>query len=194
MNRLLNKCLIGILLPLMGLILTSCATNGTQLIATQLRPTELIEIHNTTHPNLAARSKCPSPPSIWIVNAETNDQDYTIFTWWPSEVYITPKKLVDNIVIYMSDAFNRIGIKIDQNSTNVIQVSMEKMKSSYNFNYNYSADTQLKIMIPEKKYTEIYGHSDTTPKGFPMAVAYTIHVITWKIITDPFVQDYILCR
>lgn len=48
-------------------------------------------------------------------------------------------------------------------------------------------------MIPEKKYTKIYEHSDTTPKAAPIAVAYTIHEITWKIINDPFLQDYILC-
>lgn len=127
----MNKYLIGIFLLMFGLVLTSCTINGTQVIAKQLRPTELIETHNTNPPNLAARSKCPSSQSIRIVNAETNDQDYLVYTWWPTEVYITPKKLVDDIIIYMSDAFNRAGIKTDQNSTKIIQVSMEKLTSWY---------------------------------------------------------------
>lgn len=190
----MKKYLICILLLLVCVVLTSCVTNSTQLIADQLRPAELIEIFNTVPPNLAVRSKCPSIPSVRIVNAEINDQDYLVYTWWPSEVYVNPKKLMDNVVSYINDAFNRTGIKADQNSTNVIQVSMEKMKSWYGYNFNFSANTQLKIMLPEKKFIETYGYSDSTPKGPQMAITYTIHVITWKIITDPFVQDYILCR
>ena len=143
-------------------------------------------------PNLADRSKCSSSPSVLIVNTETNDQDYTIYTWWPTEVYITPKKLMDDVVIYMSDAFNRIGIKTNQTSTKVIQISMEKIGNSYSF-LNYTAEAQLKIILPEKKYTRVYSHSDTTPKGLPIATAYTIHAITWQIINDPVIQDYLLC-
>ncbi len=184
--------LIAILLLMICLVLTSCTINGTQLITKQLQPTELIKIYNTNPPNLAARSRCPSSPSIRIVNAEINDQDYTVYTWWPTEAYITPKNLVDDIIIYMSDAFNRTGIKTDQNSSKIIQVSMEKLTSWYTM-LKHSANTQLKIMLPEKKYTKIYEHSDTTPKSVPMAIAYTIHEITWKVINDPFLQDYILC-
>lgn len=186
-------CITAILLFFIVLVLTSCTINGTQVLAKQLQPNELIKIHNTMTPNLAERSKCSSPPSVLIVNTETSDQDYTIYIWWPTEVYITPKTLMDDVVIYMSDAFNRTGIKTDQTSTKVIQVSMEKIGNSYSF-LNYSAEAQLKIILPEKKYTMVYGHSDTTPKGLPIATAYTIHAITWKVINDPFVQDYILCR
>ncbi len=188
----MKKYIIGILFLLIGLVLTSCSANGTQVLAKQLRPTELIKTFNTNPPNLAARSKCPSSPSIKIVNAEINDQNHTYYTWWPNEVYITPNKLMDDIVIYMSDAFNRTGIKTDQNSTNIIKVSMEEMTSSYSF-LNFSANTQLKIMLPEKQFTKIYSHSDSTPHGPHMAVAYTIHEITWKMINDPFLQNYILC-
>lgn len=188
----MKKYLIGILGLMIIFVLTSCSFNGTQLIADQLKPNELIEIFNTTPPNLAALSKCSSPASVWIVNTETNDQNYNIYTFGSTDAYITPKKLVDNIVIYMSDAFNRTGIKTDKNSKNVIQVSLEKMKSSYGF-FNYSADTQLKITLPEKKFTQIYNHSDSTPKGAPKAVAYTLHEIVWKVINDPIVKDYLLC-
>lgn len=48
-------------------------------------------------------------------------------------------------------------------------------------------------MLPEKNFIKIYSHSDSTPNGPHMAVAYTIHEITWQIINDPFLQDYILC-
>jgi hypothetical protein len=190
----MKKYLIIILLLMFCLVLTSCGgyINGTQLIADQLRPNELIEIYNTTPPNLVERSKCPSPQSIRIVNAETNEKDYIIYKFSSLEAYITPKKLVDDIIWYMNDAFNRTGIKTDQNSTKIIQISMEKLMSWYTM-LNYSANTQLKIMLPEKKYSKIYEKTDTTPKSVPMAIAYTIHDITWNVINDPLIQEYILC-
>lgn len=188
----MNKYLTGILLFMISTVLTSCSVNGTHVIAKVLEPNKLIKTYNTNPPNLAALSKCQSPPSIRIVNAETNDNDYTYYTWWPNEVTITPKKMIDDIIIYISDAFDRTGIKTDLNSTKVVQVSMEKISSSYSF-LNFSADTQLKFSIPEIKFTEIYSHSDTTPIGPHMAVAYNIHKITWKLRNDPIVKDYLLC-
>ncbi|HPC85259.1 MAG TPA: SHOCT domain-containing protein [Smithellaceae bacterium] len=188
----MKNYLMAIFLIIIFFMLTSCTINGTQVIAKQLQPTELIKIHNTTPPSLAPRSKCSTPPSIRLVNAETNHQDHTIYTWWPTEVYITPKKLVDDIIIYMGDAFNRAGIKTDQGSAKIIHVSLEKLTSWYTV-FNFSADTKLKIIIPEKQSSKLYEYTDTTPKSAPTAVAYTIHQITWKIINDPFLQDYILC-
>lgn len=188
----MKNYLIAIFLIMICFVLTSCSANGTQVLAKQLQPNQLIKTFNTNPPNLATRSKCPSSPSIRIINTETNDHNHTYYTWWPNEVYITPNKLMDDIVVYMNDAFNRTGIKTDQNSTKIIKVSMKEMTSSYSF-LNFSANTQLKIMLPEKNFIKIYSHSDSTPNGPHMAVAYTIHEITWQIINDPFLQDYILC-
>lgn len=186
----MKKYFIGILLLMIGLALTACSANHTNQIANQLQPTELIKVYNTIPPNLAKRSKCSSPPSIKIINAEKNEGDHNFYTKG-GQLYITPKELVDSIVIYMSDAFNRTGIKTDNNSTNIIEVSIEKLKV-WNKMWVYNSNTQLKIVIPEIKYTKIYDHSDTTTNLY-VTVAYDIHEITWKIINDPVIQDYLLC-
>ncbi len=189
----MRKHFIDLLLLFIIVVLTaSCSANGTHVIANQLQPSELIKAHNTNPPSLAERSKCSTPPTVNIINAENNESDHTYYTWWPSEVYITPKILVDSIVIYMSDAFNRTGIKADKNSTKIIEVSIEILKSWYTA-WNFSSNTQLKIVIPEIKYSKIFNHSDTTPKGPHVAVAYNIHEITYQLINDPVIQDYLLC-
>ena len=194
MQSLSSKFIVIFLLILTCSILISCATtaNSSRSLAIALRHTDSIGTNNNTLPYLAVRSKCPAPPSIRIVNAETNEKELSFYKWWPDELYVTPKILMDGVVIYMSDAFTRTGIKTDQNSTKVIQVSMEEIKSWYTA-WNFSARTKLKIMIPENNYTKIYEHYDSTPQGPQMAAAYTMREITRKIINDPFVQDYLLC-
>lgn len=196
MKRLSIKHIVCIILILVCSILTSCAVNKnfTDRITCQLKPTELSKIYKTSPPNLAELSKCSSPPSIMIINAETNDHDYTYYIHLPHYWQLTPTILVENIVAYMSDAFQRSGIITNQNSPNIIQVSLDKIQSSETAWWNYTTNTRLKIVIPEIKYTKTYEYSETTPHGPNVGVAYTIHEITWKIVNDPLIQAYLLCK
>lgn len=172
--------------------LTSCAFNFTKNIANELQPVNLYESYNTKPLNLGTRSKCPLPPSINIVNMETRDENY-LMNRGITKLYINPKELTNYIVDYMKDAFEKCMVKIDANSTKTIQVSMKKAEFTQGL-WAQGAYIQLKIDIPEKQYTEVYEATDNAYNSVMRAMAYAIHATTWKIIADPIIQDYILCR
>lgn len=180
----------------MVFLLASCAVNRnfTPWVVRELNPDELNNIYKTKVPNLAAINKCSSPPSIKIINAEASKKDFTFYIVGNINWQLTPNVLINNIVLYMNDAFAQCGIKANQNSTKVIHVSLDKVESNQLVGgWVSTTDTQLKIVIPEINYIKRYEHSETTAQGPPAGVAYNIHVITWQMINDPVIQDYLLC-
>jgi hypothetical protein len=162
-------------------------------IADKLEPTVLYEAYRTKSINLEARSKCTLPLSVNIINMETRDESYLVHNRGPSSWYINPKDLTRHIVNYMKDAFDKCKVIIEDNSTNVIQVSLKEAEIKLAV-WTIGADIKLKIDIPEKQYTVIFEAEDWTPTYGSTAMAYAIHAATWKVITDPFIQDYILCK
>lgn len=183
-----------VLITMIVVMLTSCTYNSTHVISSELnKAEELIMIYGIEVTDLAARSKCETPPTVKIVNTDEKTNDILYYFWWPTRAYINPNLLMNGTVNYINDAFRRSGINTDQNSEKIINVSMVNTGAWYTI-FNFSADTQIKLQIPEKKYTRIFKHIDSTPKSPEMAVVYTIHYITWKIINDLVVQDYLLCR
>jgi hypothetical protein len=173
---------------------TACSVNNTQRIVDDLKPAEMMSTYNTKPRNLAARSKCSAPPSVKIVNVETNNKDYLYYSYLATQAFITPQKVTEGIVGYMNDAFNRSGIKPDHDSAKVIQVSMGEVKSWYNNFYVFHSNTQLKISIPEIEFSEIYEHFESSPQGAFKAIAFGIHLITWQVVSDAIIQNYVLCR
>lgn len=181
----------------MSFLLASCAVNQnwTRAVVRELKPGELNNIYKTKVPNLAAINKCSSPPSIKITNAEASDKAFTFHIVWPSFNWqLTPNILIESVVLYMNNAFSQCGIKVNQNSAKVIHVSLDKVESNIPFmSWVTTTNTQLKIVIPEINYTKRYVHSEVTPLGAVMGVVYNIHAITWQMINDPVIQDYLLC-
>ncbi len=187
-----HRFLIGVILLIFIIVLTSCASNHTIQIVRVMNPTELRKNYNTIPPNLASLSKCAVGPSVKVVNAETKNEEMLIYTYWPFYEYISPKILMDGHVEYVNDAFLHCGIIPDQKSTKIIHLALVSTRKYYTL-FNFSADTAIEISIPEIKYKTYISHTDTSP-GLFNAIPFTLHVITWKIINDPVVQDYLLCR
>jgi hypothetical protein len=175
------------------LALTSCTFHLTKDVADELKPEELYGLYNTKHKNMKARSKCPMPPSVNIINKETRDEDYMMWDRGVTKWYINPKELMNYTVNYMKDAFEKCNVKVDVNSNKIINVSMNKANFTQGM-WAQGADIQLNIEIPEKRYIEIFEATDNSAKSSMRAMAYAIHVATWKVIADPVVYDYILCR
>lgn len=174
------------------LFLSGCTVNSTQVIVKNLNSDELMKIYDNSQSNLAFRSKCTIPPSVNIINMETRDQDLLIYEWWPTEVNITPKKLMDGVVDYTNNIFKMSGIQPDSKSKNIINLSLVNIKEWYTF-FMFSVDVSMEIFIPENKYSARYKYSETSGDASKV-VSYAIHNVTWKMINDPVVQEYLLCR
>ncbi len=193
MKRLLMIYVVFSCLPF---FLTSCSLNHTKIIADELQPDKLYGLYNNSFTNIGARSKCSEVPSVNIVNVEKRDDKHNInprlrqVSGFP---YINPKELTNHIVDYMKIAFEKFNVKVDNKSTKIIQVSLNNAEYIQGV-WGQGADVKLKIDIPEEQYTWIYGAQDST-YGSPMrAAAYAIHKVTFDIIKDPIIQDYILCK
>ncbi len=190
MKRHLIVCIIFSIIPF---TLTSCTLYWTKDVAKELQPNVLYESFKTKPINLKARSKCPLPPSVNIVNTEIRDENYLAGEIGANKIYINPKEMMNHIVDYMKDAFEKCRIRVDNNSTNIINVSMKGAEFKRGV-WTLGANIQLKIDIPERQYTDVYEAEEWTAGYAQNAMAYAIHVDTWKIIADPVIQDYILCR
>jgi hypothetical protein len=194
MKRLL---IIGIGLAVIIFALTSCAMNHTKDVAEKLQPEDLYAVYNTKPVNLKAQSKCPLTPSINVVNVETQDGDYTIIypILGPRIInhIINPKELMNGVVDYLKDALEKSGVKADNSSSKIIQVSLEENKILVGL-WGIGAIIRLKVEIPETKYTKIYEAEDWTGRSPIASMAYSVHVVTQKIINDPVIQNYILCK
>lgn len=181
-----------IFITILVLILTSCYPNLTKDINNNLND-DLYELYETKPVNMQVSSKCSSPPLINIINKEVRKENYTVLERGINAIYITPNELIDHVVDYMKDAFERCNIKVDNKSTKVINVYMEKADFTQGV-WAQGAEFQLKIEIPEKSYNAIFGSKDNAYADMSRAMAYAIHTTIWKVIADQYVQDYILCK
>ncbi len=195
MKRLL---IIGIGLAVIISTLTSCAVNHTKDVVEKLQPEDLYSVYNTKPRNLISQSKCQLLPSINVVNVETRVDDYTVLDpiLGPRIVnhIINPKEYMNNVVDYLNTAFEKSGVKADNSSSKIIQVSLEEAKGMLSL-WAVGAILRLKVEVPETKYTKIYEAEDWIYQGGGLrALAYTVHIVTQKIIEDPVIQNYILCK
>jgi len=176
------------------IVLTGCTFHITKDITERLQPAELYELYEVKPANLKIRSKCPLPPTINIVNMETRVEDYDFSApHTAGNVTLNPKELTSAIVEYLKYGFERSQIKVDSNSSKIIHVSFKDVNLLRGF-FRIGSNIKMNVNIPETKYSEIYEAKDWAPSTFFTAAAYAIHDVTRKIIDDPVIQDYILCK
>ncbi len=188
-----NKCLAILCIIFIIPSLASCTFHLTKDVADELKPEELQAIYKTKPKRMRTLSKCPMPPSVNIINKQATDEDYLMWDRGVTKWYINPKQLTNYIVDYMKNAFEKCNVIVDANSAKTLQVSMYGASFTQGV-WAQGADVRLKVEIPDMLYTEIYEANDNSPKSSMRAMAYAIHQITWDIVNDPFIQDYILCR
>ena len=176
-------------------MLSSCAHDQTEHIARNLDPSKLYPIFSTNIIDFKPQSKCPAPTSVKLVNAVTRNENIIIIKTSGHTHYIKPTELTNNIMDYMNDAFGKCQVKVDGSSTKIIEVSIDKLEAIGRVFGALGASIQMTISIPEKQYTKTYSAEDWTGLTNEWNVyAYAIHRVTWKIIEDPVVQNYILCK
>ena len=178
--------------------LFGCAARWTlkTSISTALQPASLRSSFNTQPVNYKGLSKCVVPDvSINLVNVEKNNKEINIVSGSVVGWSINPQAITDQIVAYMENSYKQCRVFTNKTSPKTINISIKSIEGFPNgaFKFTSNATLKLNVSIPEKNYTETFT-ADQSSGDLYMAVVYAIHDITWQIINDPVIQDYILCR
>lgn len=189
----MSKGCAFILAVMVIIVLFGCTFKNTKGITERMQPADLYEGYGVKPLNLKLKSNCKAPPTANIVNIETREDDHIFYDPLISKHAINPKELTSAIVEYLKYGFEKSQIKIDSNSSKIINISFHDAKNMRAI-WTIGGEIKIKVEIPEKKYSEIFEATDWTMSDFLTPLALASHVVTRKIIDDPVIQDYILCN
>jgi hypothetical protein len=192
MKVALNRCLALLLVFVVFFPLTGCSLHVTKRISDKLDHDAIYTDYNVHPSDLSSFSKCNAPPSVKIVNIENRIEDYETLQNGPSIGFINPKEMMDSVCLYLKNGFEKSRIKVDDQSTKVLQVKMIDLKSTAGA-WTFGSYFKMELIIPETKLSKFYEAKENAGNGLS-APAYAIHRVTRQIIDDPVIQDYILCR
>jgi hypothetical protein len=158
-----------------------------------LQPSTLRQVFNTQPVNLKELSKCNAPVTVKIINSEIINEDVNFIPRRPFNPgwAINPYVISNHITEYLGDAYRQCRIQSDSNSNKIISISMVKIDGYYSFNSGVTM--KINVMLPEKNITVPITAAQSALDIYT-AFAYTIHDISWQIVNDPTIQDYITCR
>jgi len=128
-NRYLGILVWGILL----LSLTGCAEHITaRNFSDHLDQNELYKSYDVHPIDLSLHSQCNGPPSVKIVNIESRTEDYLAVTTEANmrNIYIAPKEVMDSVALYLKNGFEKSHIRVDDQSTKVLQLKMVEIHGS----------------------------------------------------------------
>ncbi len=191
MKKGFKGCLV-LGLMVMALSFSGCTLHVTKHISDKLDQEAMYKTYDVRPMDLSTASKCPAPPSVKIVNAETREEDYHAFRNPPYKGYINPRIMMDNAAAYLKGAYEKSNIKVDDSSGKVIELKMIELQSVAGA-WSFGSNIKLEVTIPEKKITRVYEAQENAGNGFS-AAAYVIHKASQQILYDPAVLDYILCK
>ena len=175
------------------LSLTGCSMHMTKRFADKLvDQDDIYKSFNVSPTDLSQQSKCKTPPAVKIVNRETRTEDFAALINPPSTGVINPREMMDSVCLYLKKGFEKSGIKGDDQSDKILELKMEDLKSKAGV-WSFGSYFKVELTIPETKQKKYYEATDSTMNGLT-AGAYAIHGVTRKIIDDPVIQDYLLCR
>ena len=184
-----------VILILATILFSGCTYNRTQTIIDVLKPSDLYTSFGTEPVNLLPYSNCDIPLAVNIVNDEKREDDFLIASQGAETDFINPKELTNSIVKYMTDAFEKSNVKNEKTTKKQIEVSLKRLEWIFGqlSSWSNKAFVEIQIAIPEIKFTNTYSVKEYAFMPWN-ATAYAIHVLTWKVINDPVVKDYILCK
>lgn len=174
------------------LLLTGCTVHVTKNISDKLNLDELYSTYQVRSVDLSSRSKCKTPPSLKIVNIESRTEEYEALENPPASGVINPKEMMDSVALYLKNGYEQSHIKVDDQSTKILQIKMIELKSIAGV-WTFGSYFKIGLNIPETGFAKFYEARDNSGHGYA-AAAYAIHKVTRQIIDDPEIQDYILCK
>lgn len=161
-----------------------------------MQPEALRSVYNTQPMNFKELSKCEDL-TVRFVNDEKRNEDMNVV---PGAIFspswnINPRELTDDIIKYTEKSYRQCRVLSSPSSTKAIHLSIKEITGwpSGIFRFVSYSHLQVTVFIPEINFKETYT-SDKSSGYLYDAMAYSIHELTWNIIDDPIIQDYILCR
>jgi len=158
-------------------------------IADELQPSALRRAFNAQVIDLGEKSKCPDR-TIHIVNAETDKVEFNMLQR-RGKYMITKYYFSGLITDYLIEGYRQSRIASSSNSKKALNISVQSVDGWYS--HMCGAVIRMTVTIPEKNITIPFS-SKQTSLDVHWAGAYAIHDLSWQIINDPTIQDYILCR
>lgn len=176
------------------LLSSGCAFNPeariqhTNQLVSPLYSSDLYASYGTQIPDMSKYSKyskCDNPLAIEIINDEQREEADLIYGR-----LLNPKLLTDHIVKYMADALGRMNVRDGKSTNRQIKLSIHR----FDFERGFMRTSVLEMMvqIPEIDFKKIYSVKEYSG-FFEKATSNAIHVLTWKVINDPIILDYITC-
>jgi len=192
MKKVCNRCLSFWFVAALLLSLTGCTMHVTKHISDKLDMEAINRNYGIKPIDLSSGSKCAGAPAVKIVNMEMRTDDYPAFKNPPYEGFINPKEMMNSVSSYLKDGFEKNRIKADDQSTKVLQLKMIDLQSVAGV-WSFGGTFKMELQIPEKNIAKTYEATENAGNGFS-AAAYAIHGACRKVIDDPVVQEYILCK
>ena len=168
MNKKKTNCVI---MCFACLILSSCAHNFNPLITDLLETDSLDQKLHTHKIDLSTNGNCPGTIPLRIINVEKRNDRYKVFDNGSYTGYIIPNIFVDSIVKYIEEKMIASNLVIDNESTEIINVSLENMETDVGV-WSIEATSSLEITIPKINFTKVYGAVEGSGLG-DYAIAYT---------------------
>ena len=179
------------------LFLTGCGAtlNQTRKISDQLNQDQdvIYKSFKVQPTDLSLNSKCNAPASVKIVNIESRTEDYLVYKIAAQTGVINPKEIMDSVCLYLKKGFEKSRIKVDDQSTKVLQLKMADLHSAAGM-WTWGGYFKVELIIPGKNVSKFYEARENLAKSAITAATYPIHGVTRQIIDDPVIQDYILCK
>jgi hypothetical protein len=140
-------------------------------------------------------SRCSHPPSVTVIRTPASNQPRKITTGFPMVVSLVPNKILEFAADYLAVIFKRCGVLIGEKSDKIITISLDHIELPQNFlSYAAGADLGIRVEVPAINLNKTFEARQYSYVYYGRSIAYAIHVVVWKIVNDPTIQDYILCR
>lgn len=175
-----------------AVVLSGCAIHATKDIVDELQTDKLYSSFDVKPINLKARSKCASPPSLKILNVSANEEIDMRPDEFGLHLLANRKELADGLIDYLKQGYRKSQINVDDSSDKAIRINLKELKLVRGV-WVLGGAGSVDVSIPETKYSEVYSARDNAVDK-NVAFAYVLHALSRRIIDDPVIQDYILCR
>jgi hypothetical protein len=188
----IGSLLVKVLVVGLFFVVTGCTHDITNDITRRMVVDDIYNDYKVQPKNSALDSKCATPPSVKIVNAEERAGDVRMYQLQAHSYTVKPREVVDSAASYLKAGYEKSGIKADPNSAKTLEMKLISLQVIPGM-WTIGSDVRIQVSIPGKNLFKVYEGVENGMNANTL-LADSIHLITRQIIEDQAIQDYILCR